>query len=342
MPPKRPRRWRWPGRSARRCAQRAGALVRHIGTRDAARDLDVVRAVLGDQRLHYLGKSYGTFLGATYAELFPARVGRLVLDGALDPAATGPEINRAQAVGFETALGAFVDDCLGRSRCPLPAPREAALAAVGDLLARTDRAPLPGAGDRVVTEAHAVLGIAASLYDKGSWVALRQALAEAQEGRGRILLLLADLYTDRKRDGTYDGNSNDAIYAVNCLDRPYRPDVATVEREAADLAVVSPRFGRFVAWSSLPCTYWPAPATSRPHRITAVGAAPILVVGTQRDPATPVQWARSLAGQLQSGVLLLWDGDGHTAYRRGSGCVDAAVDRYLLDAQPPADGTRCS
>jgi len=325
---------------AQNCKRRAGRLLPHVSTANAARDMDVMRAALGDESLHYLGKSYGTLLGATYAGLFPSRVGRLVLDGALDPAASNAEINREQTKGFELALTSFVDDCLERRGCPLPAPREAALRAVGDLLERADREPLRGDGQRPVTQALAVLGVAAALYQQENWTVLRQALTEAGRGDGRTLLLLADFYTDREA-GRFVSNSNDVIYAVNCLDRSGETDIASIKREAVELQKLSPRFGAYLAWSSLPCRDWPVQAAGRAQRITAEGAAPIVVVGTSRDPATPLVWARALADQLSSGVLLEWDGDGHTAYRRGSECVDDAVDRYLLEGKPPTDGQRC-
>ena len=326
---------------ARRCAARAARLLPHVGTVDTARDMDLLRAVLGDERLTYLGKSYGTLLGATYAELFPTRVGRLVLDGAVDPAASAGEVNREQARGFELALRAFVDDCLARDACPLPGPRAAALAAVNALLDRVDRQPLRGDVTRQVTQSLAVLGITAGLYAQDSWPVLRQAFAEARSGHGSSLLLLADSYTDRSPDGRYRTNSNDAIYAVSCLDRDHRPDLPAVKAESARLTRESPRFGAYLAWGALPCTYWPVPPTRTPHPVTAAGTPPILVVGTERDPATPIGWARALADQLASGVLLVWDGDGHTAYQRGSACIDAAVDAYLLDGHVPPDGKRC-
>jgi pimeloyl-ACP methyl ester carboxylesterase len=325
-----------------RCAQRSPDLVEHVGTRDAARDLDVLRAVLGDERLSYLGKSYGTYLGATYAGLFPDRVGVMVLDGALDPSTTSTEIAQEQAVGFEQALAAFVSDCLGLADCPLSGDLERGLTQVDRLLARIDREPLTGQDGRPVTEGLAVLGLAAALYDEGSgWPVLRLALTQARRGDGQTLLALADFYLDRRPDGTYATNSNEAIYAVNCLDRPAGGGVEEAQDDADLFARAAPRFGRYLAWSGLPCATWPAPPQGDPERIEAAGAAPILVVGTTRDPATPYQWAESLARQLESGRLLTFDGDGHTAYRRGSDCIDAAVDRYLLGGGLPAEGTTC-
>jgi fermentation-respiration switch protein FrsA (DUF1100 family) len=187
-----------------------------------------------------------------------------------------------------------------------------------------------------------VLGTAFALYDRAQgWAALRAALGEAFEQDGTILMLLADAYADRDQDGRYASNSNEVIYAVNCLDRP---EVRTLEELRAALPAyraASPRFGEYIAWGALPCRHWPVRPTGRAAPVTAAGAAPILVVGTTRDPATPYAWAVALAAQLESGRLLTYEGDGHTAYALGSRCVDRAVERYLVDGVVPAEGTRC-
>ena len=326
---------------ADRCGRAAARVLAHVGTVDAARDLDVLRDVLGDDLLHYFGRSYGTALGAAYAEQFPERVGRLVLDGAIDPDASGAEIDREQARGFELALRSYVDDCLSRGSCPLPRPRAEALQAIDDVLARSDREPLRGDGKREVTQGLVVVGIAAALYSQSSWPVLSQAFSQARDGDGRTFLLLADSYADRGPDGKYRSNSNDAYFAVSCLDRADRPDPSSARAAAGELSRLSPRFGAYIGWGALPCGYWPAPPTRRPHEVRAPGAAPILVVGTERDPATPLIWSRALADQLESGVLLTRDGDGHLAYGRGNRCVDDAVDTYLLEGRPPTDGARC-
>ena len=326
---------------AQRCGARGGPLLAHMSTKDAARDMDLMRAALGDEQLYYLGKSYGTFLGATYAELFPGRVGRAVLDGAIDPRLSAADIARGQAEGFELALRAFVDDCVRRD-CPLGKSRDTALRRLDQLLADADRAPLPTDDPaRKLTQSLAALGILVPLYDRTSWPILRGALEDAVGGDGSTLLALSDLYTDRKENGAYETNSNDAIYAVNCLDRPDDASVEEVRRFAGELAKDSPPFGAFIAWSNRPCASWPGKPADRPQAIRAEGARPILVVGTTRDPATPYQWAEGLAEQLASGVLLSYDGDGHTAYAQDDDCVDRAVERYLIDGSPPADGTRC-
>lgn len=322
------------------CVARRPALTPRVSTRDVARDLDVLRAALGDRRLTYLGKSYGTFLGATYAEQFPRRVGRLVLDGQLDPALTSAEIAAGQADGFHRAFRAYLGWCLRRT-CPFTGSVDAAQEQVAGLLDRVDARPLPGEARRPVTQSLLVLGIAAALYDEGSWPILSRAFREAVRGTGSTFLALADFYSDRGPGGRYTTNAIEAQYAVNCLDRPEATTLDDFRAEAASVATSSPVFGPFIAWSGLPCATWPVPPVGTPHPVVAAGARPILVVGTTRDPATPYRWSVSTARSLESGRLLTYVGDGHTAYRRGSACVDRAVDRYLLTGELPARGTRC-
>jgi pimeloyl-ACP methyl ester carboxylesterase len=322
-----------------RCAAANGGLLAHVGTRDTARDLDVLRGVLGDHKLNFLGKSYGTYLGAIYAELFPQRVGRLVLDGVVDPAADAAGLARSQALGFERALASFVDDCLHRSNCPLSGDRASALAQVSGILAAADRTPL--LASRPVTQSLALLGMAYSMYDPALWVVLRQALAQAVNGQGSMLLLMADFYLERNSKGHYTSNSNDALYAVTCLDRPETSDLAALRARAKALSAVAPRFGAYIAWGFLPCAFWPTPPEGEAAPIRAPGAAAILVVGTTRDPATPYAFAKNLAAELDSARLLTYDGDGHTAYEEGSSCIDHAVDAYLVQGKLPAEGTRC-
>ncbi|MBH5335738.1 alpha/beta fold hydrolase [Streptomyces pactum] len=325
------------------CERRSGAILGHVSTVEAARDMDLLRAVLGDDRLSYVGASYGTFLGATYADLFPGRVGRLVLDGALDPTRTAAQVNRDQTAGFQTAFTAFAQDCAGRDDCPLggggPARAAERLTAFFD---RLDRAPVPtDDGGRKLGESLATTGVLAAMYDESSWAQLRSALGAAMRGDGTALLQLADLYYERQ-DGEY-ANLMYANPAVNCLDLPpaFRgPD--EVRKALPAFRKASPAFGEGLAWSSLNCAYWPVPPTGAPRALRAKGAAPILVVGTTRDPATPYRWARALARQLDSGRLLTYDGDGHTAYGRGSDCVDTAINTYLLEGTPPPDAKRCT
>ncbi|MEU3601081.1 alpha/beta hydrolase [Streptomyces sp. NPDC006798] len=324
------------------CEKKSGKVLPHVSTANTARDMDIFRAALGDTRLTYVGASYGTFLGATYAELFPARTGRLVLDGAMDPSLSARQLNLDQTEGFETAFRSFAEDCVAREDCPLG---RTSVTAAGQRLKKfftdLDQRPVPTGQSRELGESLATTGVLAAMYDEAAWPQLRTALSAAMDGRGEGLLTLADAYYERDPDGTYS-NLMFANAAVNCLDAPPAfSREAEMHAALPDFERVSPVFGRNFAWAALNCTYWPTPATGTPHRVTADGAPPILVVGTTRDPATPYKWSRALASQLSSGRLLTYDGDGHTAYGRGSDCVDTAINTYLLEGQAPKDGKRC-
>ncbi|MFH8369138.1 alpha/beta hydrolase [Streptomyces sp. NPDC018031] len=330
-------------RFAAGCERRSGRILDHVSTAEAARDMDLLRAALGDDTLTYVGASYGTFLGATYAELFPDRVGRLVLDGALDPALTAEQVNRDQTAGFQTAFTAFAEDCAGQPDCPLGSGGPAAAAErLTGFFDRLDREPVPtDDAARDLGEPLATTGVIAAMYDESSWARLRTALSAAMDGDGTALLEFADLYYERE-DGEY-ANLMYANTAVNCLDLPpaFRGP-ADVAKALPAFRKASPAFGEGLAWASLNCAYWPARATGTPRALRATGAAPILVVGTTRDPATPYRWAEALAGQLASATLLTYDGDGHTAYGRGSDCVDTVINTYLLEGTPPSGPRRCS
>ncbi|MXM66337.1 alpha/beta fold hydrolase [Streptomyces sp. HUCO-GS316] len=333
---------------AEACGAHSADVLRHVSTVEAARDMDIVRAVLGDPKLNYVGASYGTFLGATYAGLFPDRAGRLVLDGAMDPSLPARRLNIDQTAGFETAFQAFAKDCVRQPDCPLAA-KGAKPAEVGRNLkaffGKLDAHPIP-AGDadgRRLGESLATTGVIAAMYDEASWEQLREALTSAiKENDGAGLLVLSDSYYERDAGGGYT-NLMSANAAVNCLDLPAgfsTPDEVRDGLPAFEKA--SPVFGEGLAWASLNCAYWPVAPTGEPHRIEAKGAAPIVVVGTTRDPATPYRWAQSLSRQLSSARLLTYDGDGHTAYGRGSACIDSTINAYLLRGTPPTRGKRCT
>ncbi|WP_374775115.1 alpha/beta hydrolase [Streptomyces sp. NBC_01310] len=325
------------------CKQRSERVLPHVSTVDAARDMDLLRAVLGDEKLTYVGASYGTLLGATYADLFPDRVGRLVLDGAMDPSRPALDLNRDQTEGFETAFTAFAEDCAKQADCPLgQGDPDAVATRLKEFFRKVDAQPVStGEAGRPLGESLATTGVIAALYDESAWPRLREALTEALNGDGAGLLSLADGYYERDADGKY-ANLMFANAAVNCIDQP----PAFTGPEAVDAALpsfqkASPVFGAGLAWASLNCGYWPVKATGKAKTLTAKGAPPIVVVGTTRDPATPYKWAQALAGQLESGTLLTYDGDGHTAYGRGSACIDTAINRYLLEGKAPEDGKKC-
>lgn len=325
------------------CEKRSGEVLPHVSTEETARDMDMLRALLGDEHLNYVGASYGTFLGATYAELFPGRTGRLVLDGAMDPSLSSIELNRDQTAGFETAFQSFAQDCVRKSDCPLgTTSADEAATRLKKLFTELDAKPIPTGDSRDLGESLATTGVIAAMYDESAWPQLREALTAADAGDGSGLLALADSYYEREPSGEY-ANLMYANAAVNCLDLP--PAFATPEdvtKALPSFEKASPVFGEGFAWAALNCAYWPVPATGTAHRIEAEGAAPIVVVGTTRDPATPYHWAESLADQLSSGTLLTYEGDGHTAYGRGSDCIDTAINTYLLEGTPPPADKKCS
>ncbi|WP_456845805.1 alpha/beta hydrolase [Cellulomonas sp. P5_C6] len=324
------------------CLQNTGPVLGHIDTISAARDLDVLRAALGDDKLAYLGFSYGTRLGATYAALFPEKVGRLVLDGALPPDLTSFEASEGQAVGFESALRAYITDCQAGPDCPLTGSVDHGLTQVHDLLDRARVNPLPTGTDRELTAMLAFYGIALPLYSKSFWPYLTQALTEAlKQNTGSTLLLLADQYSDRSEDGTYTTNSVVAFDAINCLDPRASADFDTMRQEAAKIEAAAPTVGAFFTFGGTMCAQWPVPEVGGLDSYAAEGAPPIVVVGTTNDPATPYAWAEQLASLLSSGVLLTYQGEGHTAYGSSNACIANAVDAYLLSGTVPAEGTRC-
>ncbi|MFQ6172233.1 alpha/beta hydrolase [Oryzobacter sp. R7] len=323
---------------------RSGALVGHVSTVEVAKDMDVLRAALGEEKLTFLGKSYGTFLGTTYADLFPAQVGRMVLDGVIAPDLTAAEVNLGQAQGFEQATRAWAAYCVEEGDCPFGRSVDRVMEGLRTFLASVDENPLPRTGDGAVprlTEGWATLGIAAAMYDQGKWQSLVDALRQGLDGDGTALMQLANQYADRNPGGQYAGNIMEAIYAVNCLDKPEDADLAERRRLADEAVETAPTWGRFLMWSTLPCGTWPTPATGEPRTVSAEGAAPIVLIGTTRDPATPYQWAVRLREQLASASLITFDGDGHTAYTRSNSCVDEAVDAYYLEGTQPRDGLRC-
>lgn len=328
---------------AEKCRSNGGPLLGHVSTIEAAKDMDVLRAALGETKLDFLGKSYGTFLGATYADLFATRVGKFILDGAVDPSLTSSQFNQGQALGFETATRAYVQDCVAKGGCPLGDSLDAGMDRLRDLLKQLDARPLPLPDPHVkaLTEGWGSLGIAEAMYDQRLWRPLTAALNDVFRGEAGSLMKLASSYAHRSQQGAYRDNLTQVIYAVNCLDRSEPKGLSRYESEARELSAKAPTWGPFLAWSTVPCGYWPVPANNAPKKITAAGSGPIVVVGTTRDPATPYKWAQGLASNLQKGHLITFDGDGHTAYMRSNSCVNDAVDAYLLKGVVPPSGLKC-
>jgi pimeloyl-ACP methyl ester carboxylesterase len=317
------------------CDANSDGILPFINTINAARDMDLLRGVLGDEQLHYLGYSYGTFLGATYAELYPENVGRLVLDGAIDPSISGLDVGTEQAIGFEKALRAYMANCLTTQDCPFRGTVDQAMADLGALLASVDRTPLPANDGRQLGADSLVTGIIAALYSEDNWPYLTRALSEALQGDPTTAFLLADFYNGRE-DGVYTDNSAEAFRAYNCMDYPVDDSQADQDASDARIAAEAPTIAPYWAGPD-PCDVWPYAPTGARGPIAAAGAAPILVVGTTGDPATPYAWSVALAEQLESGTLVTNVGEGHTGYNKGNACVDDAVEAYLLDGTVPPD-----
>jgi pimeloyl-ACP methyl ester carboxylesterase len=323
------------------CMQRSAQVLPFVDTVSAARDMDVIRAALGDEKLTYLGFSYGTFLGENFAHLFPTHIRALALDGVVDPTLSPNDFLYAQLVAFEQNLQAFLNDCRTRRTASPPCT----YAQAGDpgtklmsLMQRLDTTPLP-VGNRSLTRALAVIGVLTPLYDQSTWPYLDQALTLADRNNGALLLRFSDLYLGRNADGTYD-NQTDANSAVNCLDRPVPTDIAAYDALGPKFASASALFGPASQYSNLVCAYWPVKPTGSVGPITAQGAPPILLVGGTGDPATPYAWAQSVNQQLASSVLLTREGNGHVSYDKSS-CAKAAINAYLIDLTLPAAGTVC-
>jgi pimeloyl-ACP methyl ester carboxylesterase len=324
------------------CLQQSDSLIDHVTTVETARDMDVLRAALGQSQMLYFGASYGTKLGATYADLFPDKVGRMVLDGAVDLSIDSRQLSLEQAGGFEIALRSYVQNCVDDGDCFLGDTVDDGLKTIQDLIASIDEKPMPTQDDnRSLEVGNAFYGLVAPLYNRDYWSVLDQALGMALSGDGTLLLRLSDLYESRNDDGTYSDNSAEAILAINCLDDPYSVTADQVPDQIPAFEQASPTFGDVFAWGLVSCHGVQTKATEKDDKIDAAGAAPIVVVGTTRDPATPYQWAVHLADQLQSAVLVSRDGDGHTGYNSGNDCVDQAVESYLVDGTVPQDGLQC-
>lgn len=322
------------------CAERSGELLGHIDTASTVRDLDMLRRIVGEPRLNYVGYSYGTYIGARYADAYPELVGRMVLDGAVNPETTQFEVVREQTLGFEAALRSYVTDCLSRSGCPFSGTVDAAMQQIRALLDRVDARPVEASDGRMLRAGTLLTAIITPLYAQSSWPALDSLFTSVTAGEADRAFQLADSYYSRE-DGAYPVNSAAAFVAINCLDYPNEVDVDRMRAEADQLAALAPTIGAFRGYGDVGCSEWPYPAVEEREAVEAAGAEPILVVGTTGDPATPYRWAMQLAAQLESGVLVTHRGEGHTAYGKND-CIDATVDAYLLEGSVPETDPVCT
>ncbi|WP_019354394.1 alpha/beta hydrolase [Streptomyces sp. AA1529] len=327
------------------CEKRAGDLLPHLTTENTARDMDLLRQVLGDRKLHYFGISYGTELGGVYAHLYPERVGRAVFDAVVDPASNPAQGSLSQAGGFQKALGNYLDRCTsGEEKCPVGDDPAEGKERITELLADLDAEPMPTDSGRKLTESLAEGGIAQALYSEETWDLLTQGLEEAVvDSNGSTLLLLADALNGRNQDGTYS-TLQSSLTAISCADNEQRYGTGAIRNRLPDFAEASPVFGPMSAWGLASCHDWPVHGRWRTPPVSAAGSDPILLVGTTGDPATPYGGTRAMQRELGDGVgvEVTYRGEGHGAYDSRNSCVRKAVDGYLLRGRVPRNGTDCT
>lgn len=324
------------------CVKNTGSSLQYIDTISAAKDMDIIRAVFGESKINYLGYSYGTYLGAAYAQLFPKRVGHMVLDGAIDPTVDEETQDLFQLKGFDQALKDFLADCLDNQDCPFSGSISKAQARVTKLLSDIEKKPLNTDSGRKLTIWGALTGIVMPLYSQDWWPSLAEGFAEALKGDGSTLLSLADTYNDRNQDGTYATNTIESNIAISCLDSRAPSDEASMAAANQELLAASSMLGKYWQFGALSCEQWPYPVAQRPATFRAIGAEKILVVGTTGDPATPYSQAVSLAKDvLANAQLITFNGEGHTAYGLDSSCVNKAVDEYFIKNVVPTEDPDC-
>ncbi|MDR0944880.1 MAG: alpha/beta hydrolase [Bifidobacteriaceae bacterium] len=326
------------------CKQNTGPVLQYVDSESTAKDMDVMRAALGDQKLNYVGFSYGTFLGQLYAEDFPTKVGRMILDGVVDPADSSDQDGYNQAVAFENEARTFVKWCETKyaKSCPFKGNVDKGMNTIKSVFDAAGAKPLKtDYTGRKLSLTDAVTGVIEAMYDTSMWEDLADAIdSAAEDSDGTQLMDLADEYYDRDSDGKFKDNMIEAFDAISCLDSPTDASRANMDAWAAKLKQGAPVLGQYFSYGQGLCGNWPYPATFTPHAIAANGAAPIMVVGTTGDPATPYQQAVKVAGQLASGFLVTYKGEGHTALGNNT-CINDTAGAFLVKGTVPAKGTTC-
>ena len=324
------------------CQKNSGKIFGFVDTVSAAKDMDIIRAALGAKKLNYLGFSYGTFLGTTYAALFPKNVGRMVLDGAMDPSVSDEQQSLNQLKAFNQALRNYLADCLSKSSCLFSGTVDTALAKIAALFRSLETKPIKTSDGRYLNADSGITGLIMTLYSNDYWQYLDQAFEAAFKGDGTTFMRLADFYNDRNQDGSYASNTFEANIAVSCLDSRADASPAAMAAQNEKVLAASSFLGRYWLNGALGCSLWPYPIAKKPASYAAKGSAPILVVGTTGDPATPYWQAQNLANKiLANGYLVTFNGEGHTAYGRSNSCVVKAVDAYLISGTVPAKDPNC-
>ena len=327
---------------AKACAKNTGPNLAYVDTVSAAKDLDVLRAVMGEASLDYLGFSYGSLLGETYAALFPKKISHMVIDGVIDPTVSDAQQSVLQLKGFDLALRNYLADCLSSSDCPFRGSVSAAQAKIRTFLRSLETNPLPTKDGRELNAWVANTGLIMPLYSQSYWPQLSQAFAEAFDGDGTTFMNLADTYNDRDSSGKYTTNLMEANIAISCLDARQPSDSASMAKQNARMLAASPTLGRYWQFGALTCEPWPYPVVKSPSSYAAKSSKPILVVGTTGDPATPYGQAVSVANKvLSNGHLVTYNGEGHTAYGRSNECVSSAVDNYFIKSLVPTRDPQC-
>jgi pimeloyl-ACP methyl ester carboxylesterase len=332
---------------AKACQENTGPLLAHIDAASVARDMDVIRAVLGDDTINYLGYSYGTYLGTMYAELFPDKVGRMVLDGAIDPTVSDLDSLATQMGGFESALRAYMADCQSNdSSCPFTGGVDAGMSQVRSLLDGIDAKKLRSNDGRTLDSATVGTAIAENLYSESLWSSMTYMFNDLYDGSAESTFQSADDYNGRSSDGSYEDNSSDVYSAVTCAEGDLGTDASDEFADIAALKAKAPTIGDYFGYDDTfvleaLCSNWPYPVPDLPTTYDAKGAAPILVIGTSNDPATPYANAVSLSKQLDSGLLISYEGEGHTIYAQGVTCIDDTVDAYFIAGTVPSKDPKC-
>lgn len=324
------------------CVSHSGKELAYINTENTARDMDIIRAVQGDPKLYYLGFSYGTELGAEYAQLFPKNVGRMVLDGAVAATKTNFEQTRDQLVGFEKALDTYLVDCLQKeASCPFSGTLEQARDKVATLFTQALEHPIQTSDpQRPLTQSALLYGVITPLYSS-NYTSLTKAFRDVIEREdGSAFQVLFDAYLGRK-DGKFSDNAMEANIVINCGDYPVEGNAEKWAQQESELVKAAPIFGPVFGYDELTCSLWPVKPTKRVGPFVASGSAPIVVVGTSGDPATPYSWAQDLANTLENSRLITWQGTGHTAYGRSTPCVSDPINAYLLSGSVPKNNLVC-
>ena len=322
------------------CSANTGELLGFVDTLSTVRDLDLLRHLVGDEQLNYLGYSYGTLIGALYIETFPENVGRVVLDGPVDPASSEFDLVLNQHRGFEESLTAYLEDCEVTDTCPFPGTVTEKLQAVSELYDSLAEEPLRHEDGRIFDDGMLRTAMVTTLYAQSSWPFLTQMFQEVQEGMTDTGMFLVDFYYDRE-DGVYQDNSMEAFIAINCLDYPSESDPEVLADQARQLREAAPYTARPDEYGNLVCENWPYAPKLNKGPVRGVGANTVVILGTTGDPATPYNWAVSLNEQLENSVLLTLEGEGHLAYDERVDCINDPVDTYFVTGEVPRDGLTC-